>query len=97
MVAAVQADRLKSDVETLVNFGTRNDFSERTSDQRSRRLRGARLDRGAVSSDRRYDRRTNDGQARYVPASKDGEDAPGGNRIERDRDPARAASRAGST
>ncbi|MFY9710376.1 MAG: hypothetical protein WAK88_09430, partial [Candidatus Cybelea sp.] len=31
MVAAVSADRLKSDVETLVNFGTRNDFSERTS------------------------------------------------------------------
>jgi Zn-dependent M28 family amino/carboxypeptidase len=31
MVAAVSADRLKSDVETLVDFGTRNDFSERTS------------------------------------------------------------------
>src|ERR1700722_14426304 len=31
MVAAVSADRLKSDVETLVTFGTRNDFSERTS------------------------------------------------------------------
>ncbi|HEX3672318.1 MAG TPA: M28 family peptidase [Candidatus Cybelea sp.] len=31
MVGAVQADRLKSSVEKLVGFGTRNDFSERTS------------------------------------------------------------------
>ncbi len=31
MVGAVQADRLKGSVERLVAFGTRNDFSERTS------------------------------------------------------------------
>ncbi len=31
MVGAVQADRLKDSVEKLVAFGTRNDFSERTS------------------------------------------------------------------
>jgi hypothetical protein len=31
MVGAVQADRLKASVERLVAFGTRNDFSERTS------------------------------------------------------------------
>ncbi|HEY2475113.1 MAG TPA: M28 family metallopeptidase [Candidatus Cybelea sp.] len=31
MVAAVSADHLESSVKTLVNFGTRNDFSEQTS------------------------------------------------------------------